>query len=147
MRQARPSLLAQGQGGHDGIDANEVHAAQNEGHDGARQIEALCQTTSGYRTAITGLRQGIGQGVGAHGVHHACPAFFLQGFASGRQLGAVHQTVRTQAFQIGFFAGFAGGGHHLIAQFGQQGDGHAANAASGSGHQNFTAAGLDALLL
>jgi hypothetical protein len=144
--QAVPGALAPRERRHHRIDAGQRHAAQDERHHRGGQIGALGQPAGGHHAAVAGLRQSIGQGVRAHRIDHAGPAFLLEGLAGGGQLGPVDDGGGAQGLQPVGLGGLAGGRDHGVAQAAQQRHGDAADPAGGAGHQNLASAGLHAVV-
>jgi hypothetical protein len=64
------------------------------------QVHALGQAAGGHHAAVAGLRQGVGQGVGAHRIDDAGPAFLLEGFARRRQARHGRSPGSAQLFQV-----------------------------------------------
>ncbi|MCY1521579.1 hypothetical protein D9M68_563990 [compost metagenome] len=83
----------------------------------------------------------------AHRVDGGDPTLLAQRTARLGKLAAVDDLGGAQAFQVVGLAGAAGGGHHPVAEAGEQGDGEAADATVGAGHQHVALAGLQAVTL
>ena len=145
-RQPRPGAFAPRTRGHDGVDPGQRDAAQDEGQHRGRQVVALRQPAGGHHAAIARLRQRIGQGVRAHGIHHRGPALFLERLARRGEFGAVDHGGGAQSVQVVCLVRLAGGCDHAVTQAGQQRHGHAAHAAGGAGDEHFAVTRLHAVV-
>src|SRR3546814_5311451 len=87
----------------------------------------------GDKTAVTRLRQRIGECMTADAVDDRGPPFFLQRLAGIRQLVAVDDLCGTERGQVFGFAGLAGRGDDIVTELGEQSDCDAATAADGAG--------------
>ena len=72
-------------GGRDAVDAEQRHAAQDEGRDGRRQVHALRQPAGRDRAQRLGLRQHVGQRMRSDGVDARAVEFLAERAAWRRQ--------------------------------------------------------------
>ncbi len=105
---------------HDRIDAEQRHAAQDERHDGRRQVEALRQSAGGDRAVVLRLRQQVGQRVRADAVDAGGPAFLGERLAGFGEFGAVDDFRGTQVLQETGLGQAAGRGDDVPAELRQQ---------------------------
>src|ERR1700733_11647833 len=144
--EAIPGGLTQLARRHDAVDAEERHAAQNEGRDARGKVHALSESARGDESAIARLRAGVRESVTADRVHDCRPLFLLQGLAGLGKLVAIHDLTRTQRLEVVGLARLAGRCDDVETGASQQGDGDAPHAPGCTGHEHVSAIRREPLL-
>src|SRR5437868_830065 len=147
-REALPDLLADVARALARVDAEQAHAAQDEGHHRRMEIEARRETDGGDDAVLLHRARDPGKHLAAEIVDRARPAGFVEG-PDLLQVDALaqHHFGCADLLQPLALARFARQRHHLIAALGQHGNRHGADAAGRAVDQHRPALGCEAVVL
>lgn len=142
---APPDGAAGGVRGADGVDAEQIDAAEDEGEDGGAELGASGKAAGGDAGSDGKGADNAGEGIASGAIDGSGPAFRVEGLAGAGEDFAGDDFRGSERFEVIGLGGASGGGDDGVAEFGQDGDGDAADAAGGSGDDDRLTAGLEAV--